>query len=87
MVLCGTKKGYSMASLEEPFEAPLFLRVYFYCERINLRTIYLFLKTNWWEDRRTNVLTEEQTDKQTPVQFLVPLFGTYIGPQNIRTHK
>ncbi len=28
MVLCGTKNGYSMASLEEPFEAPLFLRVY-----------------------------------------------------------
>ncbi len=28
MVLCGTKNGSSMASLEEPFEAPLFLRVY-----------------------------------------------------------
>ncbi len=27
MVLCGTKNGSSMASLEEPFEAPLFLRV------------------------------------------------------------
>ncbi len=27
MVLCGTKNGFSMASLEEPFEAPLFLRV------------------------------------------------------------
>ncbi len=27
MVLCGTKHGSSMASLEEPFEAPLFLRV------------------------------------------------------------
>ncbi len=26
MVLCGTKNGSSMASLEEPFEAPLFLR-------------------------------------------------------------
>ncbi len=26
MVLYGTKNGYSMASLEEPFEAPLFLR-------------------------------------------------------------
>ncbi len=31
MVLCGTKNGSSMASLEEPFEAPLFLRVYVYC--------------------------------------------------------
>ncbi len=30
MVLCGTKNGSSMASLEEPFEAPLFLRVYLY---------------------------------------------------------
>ncbi len=28
MVLCGTKNGSSMASLEETFEAPLFLRVY-----------------------------------------------------------
>ncbi len=28
MVLCGAKNGYSMASIEEPFEAPLFLRVY-----------------------------------------------------------
>ncbi len=28
MVLCGTKNGSSMASLEEPFEAHLFLRVY-----------------------------------------------------------
>ncbi len=28
MVLCGTKNGSSMASLEEPIEAPLFLRVY-----------------------------------------------------------
>ncbi len=28
MVLCGTKNGSSMASLEEPFEAPLFLRVW-----------------------------------------------------------
>ncbi len=28
MVLYGTKNGSSMASLEEPFEAPLFLRVY-----------------------------------------------------------
>ncbi len=29
MVLYGTKKkGYSMAPLEKPFEAPLFLRVY-----------------------------------------------------------
>ncbi len=28
MVLCGTKNGSYMASLEEPFEAPLFLRVY-----------------------------------------------------------
>ncbi len=28
MILCGTKNGSSMASLEEPFEAPLFLRVY-----------------------------------------------------------
>ncbi len=28
MVLCGTKNGSSMASLEEPFEAPLFLSVY-----------------------------------------------------------
>ncbi len=28
MILCGTKTGSSMASLEEPFEAPLFLRVY-----------------------------------------------------------
>ncbi len=27
MVLCGTKNGSSMASLEEPFEALLFLRV------------------------------------------------------------
>ncbi len=27
MVLCGTKNGSSMASLEEPFEAPIFLRV------------------------------------------------------------
>ncbi len=27
MVLCGTKNGSSMASLEETFEAPLFLRV------------------------------------------------------------
>ncbi len=27
MVLCGTKNGSSMASLEEPFVAPLFLRV------------------------------------------------------------
>ncbi len=27
VVLCGTKNGSSMASLEEPFEAPLFLRV------------------------------------------------------------
>ncbi len=27
MVLCGTKNGFSMASLEELFEAPLFLRV------------------------------------------------------------
>ncbi len=28
MVLYGTKNVSSMASLEEPFEAPLFLRVY-----------------------------------------------------------
>ncbi len=28
MVLCGTKNGSSIASLEEPFEAPLFLRVW-----------------------------------------------------------
>ncbi len=28
MVLCGTKNGSSMASFEEPFEAPLFLGVY-----------------------------------------------------------
>ena len=28
MVLCGTKNGSSMASLQEPSEAPLFLRVY-----------------------------------------------------------
>ncbi len=28
MVLCGTKNDSSTASLEEPFEAPLFLRVY-----------------------------------------------------------
>ncbi len=28
MFLCGTKNSYSVASLEEPFEAPLFLRVY-----------------------------------------------------------
>ncbi len=28
MVLCGTKNVSSMASLEEPFEAHLFLRVY-----------------------------------------------------------
>uniref|UniRef100_A0A672SIX7 Cytochrome b-c1 complex subunit 1, mitochondrial-like n=1 Tax=Sinocyclocheilus grahami TaxID=75366 RepID=A0A672SIX7_SINGR len=28
MVLCGTKNGSYMESLEEPFEAPLFLRVY-----------------------------------------------------------
>jgi len=27
MILCGTRNGSSMASLEEPFEAPLFLRV------------------------------------------------------------
>ncbi len=27
MVLCGTKNGSSMAPLEEPFEAPLFLRL------------------------------------------------------------
>ncbi len=27
MVLCGTRNGSSMASLDEPFEAPLFLRV------------------------------------------------------------
>ncbi len=26
LILCGTKNGSSMASLEEPFEAPLFLR-------------------------------------------------------------
>ncbi len=34
MVLCGPKNASSMASLEEPFEASLFLRVYycfFYC--------------------------------------------------------
>jgi len=29
---CGTKNGSSMASLEEPFEAPLFLRVYGVCK-------------------------------------------------------
>ncbi len=28
MLLCGTKNGSSMASLEEAFEAPLFLREY-----------------------------------------------------------
>ncbi len=28
MILCGTKNGSSMASLEEAFEAPLFLRLY-----------------------------------------------------------
>ncbi len=29
MFLCGTENGSSMALLEEPFEAPLFLRVWF----------------------------------------------------------
>ncbi len=38
MVFCGTKNGSSMASLEETFEAPLFLRVY-------LALITLFSKT------------------------------------------
>ncbi len=28
MVLCGTKNDSSVASLEEPFDAPLFLRVH-----------------------------------------------------------
>ncbi len=28
MILCGTKNCYFVASLEAPFEAPLFLRVY-----------------------------------------------------------
>ncbi len=36
MVLCGTKNGSSMASLEEPFEAPLFLRVQAHWSRTRL---------------------------------------------------
>ncbi len=33
MVLCGTKNGSSMTSLEELIEAPLFVRVYFNAKR------------------------------------------------------
>ncbi len=39
MVLCGTKNGSSMASLEEPFEAPLFLRVYIYFLKLQNRLL------------------------------------------------
>ncbi len=42
MVLCGTKNGSSMASLEEPFEAPLFLRVY--CFKLT----YMSHWNNWF---------------------------------------
>ncbi len=35
MVLCETKNGSSIASLEEPFEAPLFLRMYVHLIVIN----------------------------------------------------
>ncbi len=42
MFLCGTKSGSSMASLEEPFEAPLFLRVYIFSDRVT-ETILLNL--------------------------------------------
>ncbi len=54
MVLCGTKTGSSMASLEEPFEAPLFLRVSMtvlvhlkkvHCKNAKLKVLSLFKKS------------------------------------------
>ncbi len=42
MALCGTKNVSSMASLEEPFEAPLFLRVYLKQTNVNLEAFLLY---------------------------------------------
>ncbi len=43
MVLYGTKNGSSMASLEAPFEAPLFLRVYIWKKKSsNLSTVIYY---------------------------------------------
>ncbi len=46
MVLCGTKNGSSMASLEEPFEAPVFLRVYPDSNRTILYLAGIFIQTD-----------------------------------------
>ncbi len=43
MGLCGTKNGSSMASFEEPFEAPLFLRVYCGSQQQHSLTLRTFL--------------------------------------------
>ncbi len=44
MVICGTKNGYSVATLEESIEAPLLLIVYMdYIIREDLKTIYFLL--------------------------------------------
>ncbi len=49
MVLCGTKNGSSMASLEEPLEAPLFSLVSHSQRRWGVRNRNLKRKTEGFE--------------------------------------
>ncbi len=44
MFLCGTKNGYSMESLGEPFEAPLFFRALLW-QNLNIFYFFFFIVT------------------------------------------
>ncbi len=50
MVLCGTKNGSSMASLEEPFEAPLFVFSFVPVSPLFASILLLYASDGLWMD-------------------------------------